>query len=142
VRVVRSLIGFVLAAVAAGITQVAFVITPFEIVGGSWDRASAAGLLLLLATAHNLAFAAPLAALGTLALRWRGAGRSSILGVIRYPAIGVAMALIAALFLLIRDGGSMAAGTGYAVTALASSGAVGGLVYWLLAGRRRKTETA
>jgi hypothetical protein len=134
-RVVRILIGFALASLAAAATLVAFVYAP-----GDWaslrselngERLSEAGLFALVVTPW-VAFAAAVPALAGAAL----AEKYKIAGWTYYALAGIGTA--AAGFLvqhLSATPGRPSIFEAYALIAFLTAGLVGGLVYWLFSGR-------
>ncbi|MBU1209917.1 MAG: hypothetical protein KJ587_01430 [Alphaproteobacteria bacterium] len=132
---VRFLFGFVLACLAAALTQVLFVITPVDLYGLEGDaRMEQAGraLAVALSAATQFAiFAAPFAAAAILFGIVQG-----LRGWAYYVFVGLAIALLgfAALYAGERSGNFTIANS-YAVAAFAFSGIIAGYVYWLVAGR-------
>lgn len=130
----RVLLGFALACLAAGLTLVLFVYTPLELArehaGG---RVSEAGLLALAVATHTAMFAAPFALIGAGFAEWRRIG-----GWLYYVLIGIAIAAVGFAAQSWTESGGEAQGSirnGYAVAAFLITGGVAGLVYWLCAGR-------
>lgn len=119
--------GFVLACCVAGLTQVAFIVTPFEIARLSGDerlsRLGGAALLILFAIYDTLVFAAPLAAI---AIAYAVGHRVRRWGY--FVAVGAGIALFAAIALAAGEHGFPGA---YACTAYLVSGALGGAVFAL-----------
>ena len=132
-RVVRVLIGFVLACLAAGTTIVLFVHTPPELVSqpAPGERLPEAGVWALAAATHFAKFAAPFALIAAVFAEWRNIGSWTY-----YVLIGIAVAVTGFL----AQHASEAAGQAsilhnYALSAFLATGFVGGFVYWLFAGR-------
>lgn len=121
-------VGYVAACVAAGATQVLFVVEP----GGMFatlDAAAAAAMLIAMSATQAFTFALPFAIIAI--------GITSILGLrgwLTYVAAGVAIAVCGYWTILAGDAGP-ALRDDVALRAFAVSGAVAGLVYWLVAGR-------
>lgn len=130
----RVLLGFALACLAAGLTLVLFVYTPLELAREqAVDRVSEAGLLALAVATHTAMFAAPFALIGAGFAEWRRIG-----GWLYYVLIGIAIAAVGFAAQSWTESGGEAQGSirnGYAVAAFLITGGVAGLVYWLCAGR-------
>jgi hypothetical protein len=131
----RVLFGFLLASLAAGITQVLFVVTPMDIaalpVSAMQERVQAAGLLALFAATHTAVFSAPFALVTVVIGEWQ-----PIRSWIYYALAGLGTA--AAGFLAQHTGETTGATilNDYAFRAFAATGLAGGLTYWAAAGRR------
>ena len=130
----RVLLGFALACLAAGLTLVLFVYTPLELAREhAGDRVSEAGLLALAVATHTAMFAAPFALIGAGFAEWQRIG-----GWLYYVLIGIAIAAVGFAAQSWTESGGEAQGSirnGYAVAAFLITGGVAGLVYWLCAGR-------
>ena len=130
----RVLLGFALACLAAGLTLVLFVYTPLELAREhAGDRVSEAGLLALAVATHTAMFAAPFALIGAVFAEWRRIG-----GWLYYVLISIAIAALGFAAQSWTESGGEAQGSirnGYAVAAFLITGGVAGLVYWLCAGR-------
>ena len=130
----RVLLGFALACLAAGLTLVLFVYTPLELAREhAGDRMSEAGLLALAVATHTAMFAAPFALIGAGFAEWQRIG-----GWLYYTLIGIAIAAVGFAAQSWTESGGEAQGSirnGYAVGAFLVTGVVSGLVYWLCAGR-------
>ena len=134
-RIINVLISFILACLAAGLTKVLFATTPSELASLPPDVAAdkMAKVLdfTLSAGVVNALFAAPFALVAAAIGEWR-----RMRNWIYYALTGVAIALVGFL----AQYSSEAQGTptivnNYALTAFLTAGFVGGLVYWLFAGR-------
>lgn len=128
----RILIGFAIACLAAGFVQVLFAVTPAELVVAGDERLGEALTWGLLSATHIAVFAAPFALLAVLISEWQGIRSFA------YHAI-VAMVIAVAGFGLIHMNETASEPSivnSYAMAAYLTSGFVGGLVYWLFAGRR------
>lgn len=134
-RVIRVIIGFVLACLAAGLTLVLFVYTPGEFASQASDivsdRATEAWVLTLAAATQAAVFAAPFALIATVIGESRQIGSWTY-----YVLVGIAIAVVGFL----AQHASEAAGqasilNNYALSAFLATGFVGGFVYWLFAGR-------
>jgi len=134
-HILRVVFGFVLACLAAGLTLVLFVYTPLELAGLTADLAAArlseAGILALAAATHAGVFAAPFALAGAAFGEWR-----SLRSPAYYGLLGVAVAA-AGFFVQYRSeaAGDLSILNTYALSAFALTGLIGGLLYWLGAGR-------
>jgi len=130
----RVLLGFALACLAAGLTLVLFVYTPLELAREhAGERMSEAGLLALAVATHTAMFAAPFALIGAGFAEWQRIG-----GWLYYMLIGIAIAAVGFAAQSWTESGGEAQGSirnGYAVAAFLMTGAVAGLVYWLCSGR-------
>ncbi len=129
--VLRVLIGFAVACLAAGFVQVLFAVTPAELVVAGDDRLGEAATWGLLSATQIAVFAAPFALLAAIVSEWQGIRSFA------YHAI-VAMAIAVAGFGLIHVTESTSEASivnSYAMAAYLTSGFVGGLIYWLFAGR-------
>jgi hypothetical protein len=133
-RILRILIGFVVACLAAGLTLVLFVYTPGELLNGSpesAERMSQAGVLSLAVATHSAIFAAPFALIGAVFGEWRRIGGWSY-----YALVGVCIAVIGFLAQHASESAGQASIlNNYALTAFLTAGLVAGVVYWLLSGR-------
>lgn len=135
-RFVRCLLGFVLACLAAALTQVLFVITPADLYGLEGDaRLEQAGraLAVALSAATQFAiFAAPFAAAAILFGIVQG-----LRGWAYYVFIGLAIAILGFCALYVGEpSGNFTIANSYAIAAFAFSGIIAGYVYWLVAERR------
>lgn len=127
----RVLAGFILACLAAGAVQVLFAVTPQELVYAPDDRLSEALNWGLLTATQIAVFSAPFAIIAIIISEWQGIRNFA------FHAI-VAMAIAVAGFGLIHATKSPTEASivnSYAMAAYLTSGFVGGLVYWLFAGR-------
>lgn len=128
----RVIIGFVFACLAAGFTMVLFVYTPLELatelIG---ERLSEAALLSLAAGTHSAVFAAPFALIGAGFGEWQRIGSW-----LYYVLVGIAIAGVGFLAQFWTEAtGEASIVNSYAVTAFIVTGFVAGIVYWLFAGR-------
>src|SRR5262245_9828512 len=135
-RIFHVVFGFAMACLAAGLTLVLFIYTPIELAGVAGAVAGArfgeAGMLALAAATHAAIFAAPLALVTVVFAEWRRIHTPAY-----YALAGVAIAGLG-FWLQYRSeaAGDLSILNTYALTAFALTGFVGGLVYWLCAGRR------
>jgi hypothetical protein len=129
------LLGYVAACLAAGTTQVLFVIEPSGMIS-TLDAAAAAALLIAMSATQAGTFALPFAIIAI--------GITEVFGLrgwLTYVAAGVAIAVCGYWTVLAGDAGPTLRDD-MALRAFAVSGAVAGLVYWLVAGRRAVRRTA
>jgi hypothetical protein len=133
--ILRILIGFIVACLVAGVATVAFVITPADIATLPADlrpeRLASAGVLSLLAATHSAIFALPFALIAVAIAEWQ-----AIRSWIYYVIAGIAIALggFGAEYLS-EVGGQPSIVNDYAARAFLTVGFLGGLAYWLVAGR-------
>lgn len=135
VALVRFILGFIAAALVAGVVQVLFVAGLDGIRSQGLGLIDNMGMLSLLAATQTAVFALPFAILGAIMAGWLSV-RS------RFYFIGVG--------LLIGLGGFFAQHVGesglttilnrYALAAYATSGLVGGFVYWLAGVQKRPAK--
>jgi hypothetical protein len=134
-HIFRVVFGLVLACLAAGLTLVLFVYTPLELAGltanAAASRLGEAGVLALAAATHAGVFSAPFALVGVAFGEWR-----SLRSPAYYALLGVAIAA-AGFFAQYHSeaAGDLSILNTYALSAFALTGLIGGLVYWLGAGR-------
>ena len=127
----RDAFGFIVACFAAAATMVGFVATPAEFAHGDHTLA-AAGALTLLTAIDSARFTALFALIAASAAEWR-----SIRGWIYYAVAGIAIATAGfTAQYASASGGQPALVDNYVLTAFLTAGFVGGIVYWLCAGRR------
>jgi len=134
-RIVRVIIGFALACLAAGLTLVLFVYTPVELAGAAGAagaRFGEAGLLALAAATQVAIFSAPFALIAVLAATWRRLSSPAY-----FALAGIAIAGLG-FWAQYRSeaAGELSILNTYALSAFALTGLVGGLVFWLCAGVR------
>lgn len=132
----RVLLGFIVACLVAGAATAAFVITPADIATLPAelrpDRLSSAGTLSLLAATHSAIFAFPFAFIAIAIAEWR-----CIRSWVYYAIVGILIALggFGAEYLN-EVGGQPSIVNAYAMRAFLAVGFLGGVAYWLAAGRR------
>ena len=134
-RLIKILIGFALACLAAGLTKVLFATTPSELANLPPDLAAdkmskvfESGVFAGIVSAM---FAAPFALVAAAIGEWR-----RLRDWVYYAAAGVAIALIGLLAQYSGEAqGAPTIVNNYALGAYLTAGFVGGLVYWLFAGR-------
>ena len=135
VRSLRVLLAFALACFAAALTLVLFVLTPGEILGLSSairaDRVGNAFELTALVTVHIALFSAPLVLVSAVI--------SEMLAIRQWIYHTLTGLLVAGLGFFVQRSteqiGLPAIVNNYALTAFLVAGFVGGLVYWIVAGR-------
>lgn len=132
---IRVLFGFILACLIAALAQVLFVITPDELVTlpaeALTTRTGQVGILALVAATHFAIFAAPFALVVAAFAEWQ-----AIRGWAFYVLAGLAIALAGFLAQYTSEvQGQATIVNNYALRAFLTTGFVGGLVYWLVAGR-------
>jgi hypothetical protein len=128
-------VGYVAACLAAGATQVLFVVEPAGMIA-TRDAAAAAALLIAMSATQAGTFALPFAIIAI--------GVTEVFGFrgwLTYAAAGVAIAVCGYWTVLAGEPGP-ALRNDVVLRAFAVSGAVAGLVYWVVAGRRAARRTA
>jgi hypothetical protein len=121
--------GYVAACLAAGTTQVLFVVEPGGMIA-TRDAAAATALLIAMSATQAGTFALPFAVIAI--------GITEVFGFrgwLTYVAAGVAIAVCGYWTVLAGEAGPTLRDD-VALRAFAVSGAVAGLVYWFVAGRR------
>ncbi|MEL6374527.1 MAG: hypothetical protein AAFR04_11230 [Pseudomonadota bacterium] len=138
-RLVRILIGFVLASLAAGLATVSFVVPPTQVLGELGlvlGGASADQLMLFLRLVLSVAvqtalFGGTFVLIGVLFAEWRQIGSLTY-----YLLLSLGVALLGfATWYVIEPPGDVTIVNNYALTAFLTSGFLAGLVYWLISGR-------
>jgi hypothetical protein len=129
--VVRIVLGFLVACLAAGFIQVLFAVTPAELVVAGEARWSAALNWALLSSAHIAVFAAPFALISIIISEWLGIRSFSYHTII---AMGIAVAGFG-LIMMMEAPSEASIVNSYAMAAYLTSGFIAGFVYWLLSGR-------
>lgn len=130
VSIFRVLFGFVLACLAAGIVKLGFAL-PNEVVTDDVDKLMSAAELAALTATHSGVFAAPFALVAAAIGEWQ-----SIRSWVYYTLSGIAIAV--AGFIALYSGETTGQATivnSYGLAAYLTAGLVGGLTYWLIAGR-------
>src|SRR5262245_47440626 len=135
VRVLRILLGFALACVAAAVTLVAFVYAPSDMAGLreelTGDRLSEAGVFALLITPHVLVSAAFPSLLAAVFAESR-----KLASWMFYALAGIATAIAGFLVQYLTEASTpLSIFQAYALIAFLTAGLIGGLVYWGAAGR-------
>jgi hypothetical protein len=128
---IRIIIGFLIASVVAGAVQLAFAITPMEIVTDDPEKLSTNGVLALYSATQCGVFAAPFALL-MVAIGEAQSIRSWAF----YALAGIAIATVGFVALYSSEGiGQPTIVNNYALTAFLTSGLASGVFYWIFAGR-------
>ena len=136
ITLLRVLFGFIIACLVAGVVTVAFVVTPADIAAlpaeAQPERLGNAGVLSLLAATHSAIFALQFAliAIGI-------AEFSRVRSWIYYVLAGIAIALGGFWAEYLNEvPGQPSIFNYYALGAFIAVGVLGGVAYWLVAGRR------
>jgi hypothetical protein len=134
-RVLRVLVGFIVACLAAAAALVLFVYTPAELASlpsdMASDRVSEAARFALAVTPHIMLFAAVPALIGIVF-----AERNDIAGLSFYLLFGIAIAVLGFLTQHFSEApGQPTILRNYALIAFLTTGAVAGFFYWLFSGR-------
>jgi hypothetical protein len=135
VRVIRVLIGFALASLAAAVTLVLFVYAPAEWASLpadlSGERLSEAGFFALVVTPHIAVYAALPVLAGVIFAEAR-----KIAGCTFYALAGIGTAAAGFLVFHLSEAPDQATILqNYALIAFLTAGLVGGLAYWVFSGR-------
>ncbi len=128
--VLRVLIGFALACIAAALVKLGFA-TPNDVLTSDADTLAWSFDQTLLAATHSAVFAAPFALVAAAIGEWQ-----TIRSWVYYALAGIAIAI--AGFIALYSGetsGPNSIVNQYATIAFLGSGLVGGWVYWLVSGR-------
>lgn len=137
--IVRIVLGFAAACLAAGFIQVLFAVTPAELVAAGEARWSAAINWALLSSAHIAVFAAPFALISISASEWLG-----IRSFAYHTIIAMCIAVVGFGLILMTEAPSEASiVNSYAMAAYLTSSFIAGFLYWVLSGRlaiRRDNE--
>jgi hypothetical protein len=131
VTIIRVLIAFLVATIAAAVTLVAFVFTT-DLFTDDIDRLASAGMLVLYMATIATIFAAPLALVAAVIGEWQAIRNWAF-----YALAGLAIAIAGfiAQYTTEVGGGGPSIVNNYALAAFLASGLIGGGIYWLLAGR-------
>lgn len=127
----RCIVGYIVACIACAAVQVGFVLPPSELLIADSGRLTAAAIWTVLAALHSAVFAAPFALVGLVLAERKGIRRVGY-----YAGVGTgiaALGLAAQLVYLGLDQPLMV--LAHMLAAFLSAGALGGLIYWLVAGR-------
>lgn len=127
VTIVRFILGFIAAVLAAGVVQVLFVAGLDGVRAGGPVPIEGMGLLILLAATQSAVFAAPFALLAAVVAAWLPT-RSRLY----FIAAGLAIGLGGFFAQHVGESGPSTILNRYALTAYAVSGLAAGLVYWLV----------
>jgi len=134
--ILRVIIGFIVACIAAGLVQVLFVTPPNELLSlpdeKILDEMASLGWLALFAGTQFAVFSAPFALIAALVGEWQR--------VRAWPFYGIAGMLIAGAGFLAQyaseNSGQPTIANTYGLASFLAAGLIGGLVYWMLAGAR------
>lgn len=133
--ILRILFGFVVACIVAGLVTVLFVITPSELYAlpedKMMDQIESVGILSLVAGTQSAVFSAPFALVAALIGEWQ-----RLRGWLYYGLVG--MLISGAGFLaqsVSETTGQPTIVNTYALAAFLAAGLIGGLAYWLTAGK-------
>lgn len=134
-RLIRVLLGFAVACLAAGFAKAFFATTPSELSSlppdVAADRMSRVLESGIFAGVQHLLFSAPFALVAAAIGEWR-----SIRNWTYYALVGMAIALLGFATLYTNEvQGQATIVNNYAFSAFLTAGFVGGLVYWLFSGR-------
>ena len=129
--VLRVLAGFILACLASAFIQLGFA-TPNEILTDDPNKLSWSFEQALLAATHSAVFSAPFALVAAAISEWQ-----SIRSWVYYALAGIAIAIAGFISLYSSESGigTTTIVNNYALAAFLCAGLVGGLVYWVIAGR-------
>jgi hypothetical protein len=132
--------GFIVACLTAGLVQVLFVMTPAQLFGAPSDifatRLGETGLLALLAATHAAIFAIAFFLIAAGIAEWMG-----IRALPYYLIAGTAIAMLGFTAQYSSEvPGQPTIFNNYALAAYLASGFLGGLAYWLAAGRGRRND--
>ena len=127
----RLLFGFIVACLVGGAVKVAFALTPLQIVTDDPERLAQMGLLTLFAATHIAVFSAPFALVVAALGEWRGIRSWAYYAL---AGLGIAIAGFAVQYSSEAPGQSTIVNN-YALTAFLTAGLLGGIGYWLFAGR-------
>lgn len=135
-KALRVLVGYLLACLAAAVVQVLFVMTPAQLSelpsDVAADRISRGAIWALAVATHSAIFAAPLAVVATAMGEWR-----EMRGWLYYALVAIAITMVGYAAQYMGEAASEPSiANNYAFTAFLTSGFVGGLVYWIVAGRK------
>jgi hypothetical protein len=129
----RVLLGFILACLAAALTKVLFAYPPAELVGLNSDEVVDKLLLTFPIATHMALFAAPVALLAIAFSELR-----SIREWIYYALAGIVMSMIGFFAQVSNESQGQTwsiSANNYPLLAFITAGFIGGVVYWLYAGR-------
>lgn len=130
--VIRVLLGFVAASIAAGAVQVLFALTPAELISGGPGYWTEGGLLLLGTATITGLFAAPFVFVSAVISEWRGIRSFAYHGL-----VGILIAVVGhALLYSGQNVDEPSIVNSYAAAAYLTAGLAGGFGYWAVAGRR------
>ncbi|MFM9845932.1 MAG: hypothetical protein ACKVP3_02075 [Hyphomicrobiaceae bacterium] len=137
-QIVRVLIGFLIACIAAALTTLLFVVTPGELIGwlsldDGGERFARFGLLWLAASTQSVLFSAVFALVAVIIAEWLGKRDW-----IYYANTGIIIAVLGFLAQWASEPTGQnwsVVNSSYPLVAFLATGFVGGFVYWIWAGR-------
>lgn len=137
-RIVRVLVGFLIACVAAALTTLLFVFTPGELLGwlsldDGGERFARFGLLWLAASTQSVLFSAAFALVAVIVAEWLGKRDW-----IYYANTGILIAILGFVVQWASEPTGQnwsVVNSSYPLVAFLATGFVGGIVYWMSAGR-------
>lgn len=132
VALLRVLLGFAAATLAAGLVQAVFALAP-----GGLPKGSDLIEIVLLTATHFAVFSAPFALVAAAVGEWQ-----SIRNWAFYAAGGIAIALAGFMAQYSSESGGPTILNDYAARAFLTPGFVGGFVYWMVSGRLAGDEAA
>lgn len=127
VAIIRFVLGFVAAVLAAGAVQVLFVSGLDGLITADGARLQNLGMLTLLAATQSAVFGAPFAIIAAAVAAWL-----PIRSVLFFVLAGLAIALAGFLAQYVGEGGDGTILNRYALAAYVASGLAAGLVYWVV----------
>lgn len=129
--IIRVLFGFILACIAAGVSQVLFAFGPSEVSSGDPERLALLLNLAAAAATQSAVFAAPLALVSAAVSEWQ-----DIRSWLYHTVAGVVIAAAGFAAQYSSEApGTASVFNNYALAAYMVTGLVAGLVYWVFAGR-------
>lgn len=131
VSLFRVVLGFLFACIVSAIVQIGFALTPAALFTERADELTALAILLLRTATQLARFALSFALVAAIIGEWQ-AIRSSVF----YALSGIAISAAGFIAQYSSEGaGQPTIVNNYALTAYLTSGLVGGLAYWMFAGR-------
>jgi hypothetical protein len=131
---IRILFGLLVACLAAGLTQVLFVITPVELLAtpssALAERLGGAGILALVGATQAAVFSSPFALIAVAVGEWQG-----LRSWIYYALAGLAISVAAFFAQYNSEQGGPTIVNDYALQAFLATGFIAGLAYWATSGR-------
>lgn len=137
VAIVRFILGFIAAALIAGLVQVLFVAGLDGLRAGAPGSMESLGLLVLLAATQSAVFAFPFAVLAVIVAGWLG-----LRGRWFYVGAGLLIGLGGFFAQHVGESGPLTILNRYALSAYAVSGLAAGYVYWMAGVAKRARRQA